>query len=134
MSYQNEAVITSRLLRLLFVVVHDVISHTQLQQKQEDDQPTDPNPMEAHRDGHGQKSAYNSRRTNRLPTPKTKKTPQKTILPLCQLHGAINLPPPTDEHPFNSRRNHTHLTQKASRVLVSKVAFGCREYGAKRSS
>jgi len=74
MSYQNEAVITSRLLRLLFVVVHDVISHTQLQKKQEDDQPTDPNPMEAHRDGHGQKSAYNSRRTNnRLPTPKTKK-------------------------------------------------------------
>jgi hypothetical protein len=42
--------------------------------------------------------------------------------------------PPTDEHPFISRRNHTHLTQKASRVLVSKVAFGCREYGAKRSS
>jgi hypothetical protein len=42
--------------------------------------------------------------------------------------------PPTDEHSFNSRRNHTHSTQKASRVLVSKVAFECRAYGAKRSS
>jgi len=71
--------------------VHDVISHTQLQEKQEDDQPTDPNPMEAHRDGHGQKSAYNSRR-NQPPThSKNKKTPQTTILPLCQLHAAINL-------------------------------------------
>ncbi len=93
MSYQKEAVITSRLLRLRFVVVHDVISHTQLQQKQEDDQPTDPNPKEAHRDGHGQKNLLqNSRRTNHQPTPKKKQgTTKKTNLPLCQLHGAINL-------------------------------------------
>jgi hypothetical protein len=33
--------------------------------------------MEAHGDGHGQKSAHNSRRTNRLPTPKTKKHHKK---------------------------------------------------------
>ncbi len=81
MSYQKEAVITSRLLRLRFVVVHDVISHTQLQQKQEDDQPTDPNPKEAHRDGHGQKNLLqNSRRTNHQPTPKKKQgTTKKRI-------------------------------------------------------
>jgi hypothetical protein len=92
MSYQNETVITSRLLRLIFVVVHDVISHTQLQQKQEDDQPTDPNPMEAHRDGHGQKILLQQQK-NQPPThsKKKKKTPQETILPLRQLHGAINL-------------------------------------------
>jgi hypothetical protein len=91
MSYQNEAVITSRLLRLLFVVVHDVISHTQLQQKQEDDQPTDPNPMEAHGDGHGQKSAHNSRRTNRLPTPKTKKHHKKRFYGFVSSMGQSNL-------------------------------------------
>jgi hypothetical protein len=107
MSYQNEAVITSRLLRLIFVVVHDVISHTQLQQKQENDQPTDPNPMEAHRDGHGQKSASNSRRTNRLSTPKTKNTTKNDSTALSAPWGNQSSPP-TDEHPFNSRRNHTH--------------------------
>lgn len=134
MSYQNETVITSRLLRLIFVVVHDVISHTQLQQKQEDDQPTDPNPMEAHRDGHGQKILLQQQK-NQPPThSKKKKNTTRNDSTASSAPWGNQSSPRTDEHPFNSRGNHTHLTQKASRVLVSKVGFGCRGYGAKRSS
>jgi hypothetical protein len=80
--------------------------------------------------------AYNSRRTNnRLPTPKTKKHhKQRFYRFVSSILCGNQSSPPTDEHPFISRRNHTHLTQKASRVLVSKVGFGCRAYSAKRSS